>query len=232
MGRIQNSQSARKTAASTKQKADIVFVVDRSGSMSGCIEGVKDHIISFVQGLEANQQVRIDWRLGLVAADSNKYSVLGFTDNPRTFQDAVGKINLAGNECMLPALDVAADFSWRDNVHKAILFFTDEPVAGGSCYTEQQTGIDGLKEKLRKLKVELYAFTPRCPDYLDLTSNLPRSKHRLDQDFNAYNYDDILMTIGKSVSRSVSQGAQNISDVNRVGPVYDLDSLGITVEQL
>ena len=211
MPRIQHSQSVQYNASSSRQKADIIFVVDRSGSMSDCIEGVKNHIVSFVGGLEADQQVRIDWRLGLVAADGLTFSVLDFTDNVRTFQNAVGRIALTGNECMPPALDLAADFRWRDRVHKAIVFFTDEPVNGGANVSKVRDGIPALCGKLTHLKVELYAFTPDCPDYLSLTNNLPRSKHRLDEDFDADSFGELLGTIGKSVSRSVSQGKQNIS---------------------
>ncbi len=232
MPRIQRSQSVQYSAASSRQKADIIFVVDRSYSMSDCIEGVKDHIVNFVGGLEADQQVRIDWRLGLVAADNSTFSVFDFTDNARAFQRAVGKIGLAGNECMPPALDLAADFNWRDRVHKAIVFFTDEPMNDGTNVSKVRDGIPALRDKLTRLKVELYAFTPDCPDYLALTNNLPRSKHRLDEDFDADSFGELLGTIGKSVSRSVSQGKQNISTVNQLTPVYDLRQLDITVEQL
>jgi hypothetical protein len=232
MPRIQSSQATRYQTVSSRQKADIIFVVDRSYSMCDCIEGIKKHIVKFVDGLEADQQVRLDWRLALVAADSSSFSILDFTTDTRTFQQAVSRINLAGDECMLPALDLAANFHWRERVHKAIIFFTDEPVAGGSEITAVCNGIPALRDKLTHLKVELYAFTPDCPDYLALTGNLPRAKHRLDVDFGAYDFGDLLATIGKSVSRSASQGKQNIAAVNRLTAVYDLRQLGIEVETL
>ena len=37
---------------STKGTADVVFCLDASGSMGPCIEGVKSHIASFVDGLK------------------------------------------------------------------------------------------------------------------------------------------------------------------------------------
>ena len=47
----------------TKAVADVVFCFDCTGSMSDCIGNVKEHVSKFVEGLNADQSVTIDWRM-------------------------------------------------------------------------------------------------------------------------------------------------------------------------
>ena len=57
-------------SAKIRGVADIVFVLDVSGSMSPVIEQVKNHIGTFVDSIRASSQTPIDLRLGLVTHQS------------------------------------------------------------------------------------------------------------------------------------------------------------------
>ena len=56
---------------STKGVADVVFCLDASDSMKPCIDGVRTHIGSFLDGLKSDQQRARDVRFDFVAHHVN-----------------------------------------------------------------------------------------------------------------------------------------------------------------
>jgi hypothetical protein len=128
---------------STKGVADVVFCLDASDSMKPCIDGVRTHIGSFLEGLKSDQQRAWDVRFDFVAhftvkgeEDSighahfslyhdependvldNLYLKQGtgrfFTSNIDEFKRGLDKVQVLGDEGPLVALDSCLDFPWR-----------------------------------------------------------------------------------------------------------------------
>ena len=193
--------------------ADIVFCIDASGSMEPCIEGVKEHIEKFIDGVSSNPQISVDWRLGILAHDSEKFYILDFTNDIFRFKNALKKIKTGGQEFTLPALDWSLDFPWRENAHKIIVLFTDEPLEDGEDPDFQRSKMKDLYEKIVSLQCMVYFVGPECPEYREI-EKLPRcifesiSGH---SDFYKVGFDEVLERIGKSLSASIHPLQQPVS---------------------
>lgn len=186
--------------------ADIVFCIDASGSMEPCIEGVKNHIKKFIDGLSSNPQISLlDWRLGILAHDYEKFYILDFTNDLGRFKDALTKIVAGGQEFTLPALDWSLDFSWRENAHRIVVLFTDEPLEDGGEPAFQRSKIEDLCEKIKALRCMVFFVGPDCPEYrkigkLSRCIFEPISQH---SDFYKVGFDKVLERIGKTLSGSI-----------------------------
>lgn len=111
-------------------KADIVFVVDNTGSMSGIINNVQNNIESFVGQLQSNN---IDVRLGIVTYGDCNPSEGGdpiikkdFTNDVETFKSFIGEIVVSGggdmNESGLEGIEEGAlKYSFRDATSKQFI---------------------------------------------------------------------------------------------------------------
>ena len=127
----------------TRGVADIVFCLDASDSMAPCIDGVRMHVTSFVQGLQGGQQGTWDLRMDFLAhscsldgsvihteslrhaqfevvralyGNGNASQPQGggfFTASVDDFRDRLASIATSGNEQALVGLDLALDFPWR-----------------------------------------------------------------------------------------------------------------------
>jgi uncharacterized repeat protein (TIGR01451 family) len=138
-----------------KGKADVVFVLDSTGSMGSSIANVKNNINSFVNQLEAK---KVDVRLGLVdfkditfdGLDSTKN--LGWFTNVDDFKTAVGNILVVGGgdipETAVDGLEEARKMGFRDNVSKFIVLITDADYKEDTRFLDVKsmaTEIDRLK---------------------------------------------------------------------------------------
>ena len=127
---------------STKGVADVVFCLDASDSMTPCIDGVKMHISSFLEGLKSDRQRTWDVRFDFLAHnaargeggaigmghyslyhDVDGNSVISalyhgqrgrfFTTEIDEFKRGLDKVEVLGDEAPLVALDSCLDFPWR-----------------------------------------------------------------------------------------------------------------------
>jgi len=199
---IMQQQKERKL----KGIADIVFCIDASGSMEPCIEGVKNHIEKFLDGVSSNPQLSyVNWRLGIVAHDSEHFYIMDFTDDISRFKNALRKIEPGGNEFTFPALDWCLDFPWRDNSHKIIVLFTDEPLETGEDPDFQRSKMKELFDKITALRCMVYFVGPSCPEYEEF-NKLPRclfEEIKQHEDFYKVGFDKVLERIGKTISDSI-----------------------------
>jgi len=195
-------------------KVDIVFCLDASGSMTPCIEGVKDHIRQFVEGLKTNPSfTQIDWRLGIVAHDSDRFYVLDFTTDLTRFQEALTQITPGGDEFTLPALDWSLDFPWRERVHRVVILFTDEPLETGHDPSRQQSHFDELIQKIQDLRAMVYFVGPSCEEYEHIGKIArcyfePIEEH---EDFYQTDFQKVLERIGRTVSGSLTPQGQSVT---------------------
>ncbi len=107
-------------------KADIVFVLDVTGSMTEEINGVKNNIIEFTDSLSARG---VDFKLGLVTFLDQVENTYGFTSNVQTFYNQVAAQYAHGGgdyaENSLQALLTASQLPFRPDAKRIFIWITD-----------------------------------------------------------------------------------------------------------
>jgi len=135
-------------------QADIVFVIDTTGSMSDEIDAVKQNINNFVDKLKTKD---ISVNLGLVTykditCDGQNSTVgHGFFSSVDDFKNALGSIKVDGGgdtpETLIDALETARLLGFRENSTKFIVVLTD-----ANYKLENRFGIKSADEIIERLK--------------------------------------------------------------------------------
>lgn len=120
-------------------KVDVMFVVDVTASMGFAIEGVRDGIIQFADGLSSNG---IDFRVGLTAFRDQRigeqaavldFDGAGFTADAKGFRRQVSKLRAEGGgdapESSLDGLLLAVAQKFRSDADQVLILVTDAPPA-------------------------------------------------------------------------------------------------------
>jgi len=213
--------------------ADIVFVVDASGSMEPCIAGLKEHVTTFVDALNKDANHSWDIRLDFLAHDvpgeglfrarsifessllPALYGGQGrfFTADAAVFQNALGEVQTGGDECSMVALDCALDFPWRpsEGCHRVVVLLSDEPLEGGRRLEESMQMVNSVIAKLQELRILLFLVAPESEGFESL-STANRCEWNViqgDDGLVSVDFRKLMESISKSVSVStVSQGKQ------------------------
>jgi len=138
-------------------KADIVFAIDTTGSMSEAIHNTRDNVGKFVAKLADN---KVDVRLGLVEFkdiyDDGKESTKGYgwCTDVKVFKTRLNSLDVGGGgdspESAVDALHYAEGMKFRSGVKKYIILITDEEykngIVGNHSFTMQDE-INSLKTK-------------------------------------------------------------------------------------
>lgn len=123
--RIQNFSIGKDTTGGVTA-ADIIFVLDVTGSMGDEIGKVKNNIIEFCDSLEAR---RIDFRLGMVTFLDVIENIYNFTNDPQLFKNYVAAQFAHGGddtaENSLDALYRASQFPFRLAARRIFIWITD-----------------------------------------------------------------------------------------------------------
>jgi hypothetical protein len=213
-------------------RADVVFCLDVSGSMSPTIRGVCEHLRSFVSGLSNGGQTKWDVRLGLLThrAEENLFDFAGlegqsvvpelygqrspgglFTPDPEVFCQALRATTATGDEATLIALDSALDFPWRaaDKCRRIVILMTDEAIETGVHVRDQVAQLPSLIQKIQALRVSLFIVAPPS-EILTKLSTVDRSEYievdSVGNGLSSVDFSEVLTSIGKSVSVSQSEG--------------------------
>lgn len=180
--------------------ADVLFCLDSSTSMEPCFDAVRQHIVSFVEGLKSDGQVEWDLRFDFVSHSTSsleseivlraqsiyeknlfdalyKNNTQGndaklFTSSITDFVDKINKLGAGGDETNLIALDTCLDFPWRagSDCHRVIILLTDEPLETGLLIKEQLEKIPELITKIHSLGVLLFMIGPDSAGYEELSA--------------------------------------------------------------
>ena len=210
---------------SSKNKVDIVFVIDNSGSMSSVIEGVKKHIDTFVTSLETNANKQIDFRIGFVMHGNEMILVKDFTNSVADFRQAMENTknyDTGYDEFGLPAIDIAADFPWEEKRHKFVIIFTDEDVTGGHWSDEQLAKFPELLSKLEALRIKIYYLGVDSENYREF-KKVPGTYYEPNEDFESVDFSSLLEKIGKSVSQASGVALQG-GGRGFVKDIYNVES--------
>lgn len=143
----------------TKGQADIVFVVDTTGSMSSVIKNTANSIIEFVDDLENNYNVQTNYSLieyrdvEVDGNDTTKVHKNGFSNwytDPELFSEEIRSLLANGGgdepESLVEALGMAANLDYRENVDKFVVIITD-----ASCKVNNNYGYNSLEEVIDEL---------------------------------------------------------------------------------
>jgi hypothetical protein len=127
-----------------KSRLDMVFIIDRSGSMGDDIQNVKNNISQFTNNLK---QKNIDYRLGLISYEQDTV-VYDMTNNVEIFKNNLNAINVTGGtENGLDGIKDALDkYYYYANSIKYFVLIGDEPIYSDHGYSDEQI-INELKSE-------------------------------------------------------------------------------------
>lgn len=217
----------RPTAGKIRTQADIVFCIDATGSMDPCIEGVKDGIYTFVEGLQSAADV--DYRLRLIAyrdrhdpSCGTPWHINDFTSSVEGFSEELAEVGADGGgdapESTLDALYIAIKSDWRSSrTHKTIVLLTDadtHPSLHASTYNLPDNGISRVIQEFQTLRhVMLFMVLPDYPAYRQIEQSMndadrkivarfvPRNDERY-TGLGAVEWVPLLKMLGQTVSRT------------------------------
>lgn len=191
--------------------ADIVFLMDNSGSMSDDQNAVYSNLISFVNALSSSG---IDFALGLCrygASESSGYPIVEdggiLTSDANYFKNTVWLRNRTDGDYE-PGWDAmysaANRFNFRPGSQKIFVLITDESpnyVTGGASsnygvYTKEET-----QSLLRSQTVTLFALIPLVPAVIQDYGSIAEATNGKYFDINSP-FDEILTYIESQVSNT------------------------------
>ena len=208
-------------------KADIVFCLDSSSSMAPVFSAVRDHLKSFIDGLEhdhANWDVRYEFVShkcpGPVFCASSVHErclfdalysgneMNCFTKDQLVFKDALGELEAQGDEANFVALDFCLDLPWRpsEECRRVLVMLTDETLSTGKHLELSKSKIDELIEKCQDLRVSLFIIGPQCPYYEELSEADKAVYMPIEgSGLSTADFSKIFESMGKSVSTASTQ---------------------------
>lgn len=191
--------------------ADLVFVIDTTGSMSDKIDGLLATCARFTQEFAA---LRLNHRIAVMAfgdlnVPGDRIQVTGFTDNLDTTLKSLRNIPRFGGggnegESSLEAMEKAIGLPYRSGAVKVLILITDEPA--------HQRRLKASEITARLAQGEFLVFTV-TPPYNYFKEMAARNGGRWYRISASTDFTDLLK-IFEQVARHVSQA---VSDVYRLG---------------
>lgn len=154
-----------------------------------------------------------------------------FTTDLELFRRRLGEIKCSGDEITAVALDMAADFPFRDasTCHRVIILLTDEKLSTGVLVEESRAKLMDLAKKLQDRRIALFMVTPECDDY-DTLSQIDKCEWTIVEDGNQglanIDFSKLMQSIGKSVSVSQTTTGGSIDPK----PLFNEDRWGTVQE--
>ncbi|CAN5474124.1 hypothetical protein BH09SUM1_BH09SUM1_09660 [soil metagenome] len=182
-----------------QQVADIVFLLDVTGSMAPCIEGLKENISTFIDTLttkDANNNLSVkEWRARIIGyrdvkADGNDWYVdapfvkevaelrtqlsslkaRGGGGEPESLLDAVYKLCTIGSTEVHSVPD-PKKWRHRKSAHRYIIVFTDATYHPAMDIPEAKSGAVGdVINHIHAHRIGLHLFAPDWKGYDDLSA--------------------------------------------------------------
>lgn len=206
----------QKVIQNQQRKADILFVLDCTGSMQGEIDAVRDAITSFADTIQS-QSVRarvglIEFRDRLIGEEQRVLLFEGepFTSNPAIFREQIAQLRAKGGgdepESSLDAVLLALDQPFDPTANKVIVLVTDAPPHLPDATVQN---IDQVVQKMREIAVDQFYVVMKTSDsrsqvYLRLLEGRRGLAFEIGKgdDFRtrAEDFKRTLMALGKTIS--------------------------------
>ena len=212
---------------------EVVFVIDASGSMKPCFEGLARHLEDFLRPL---QGFKFKIRLGLLAmnvgADDGGGRVFDvttltgdldtiydaeqeediFTESPDIFLSRLRAVSLEGDENNLIALDMALDFPFGPSgrTRRVVAMFSDEPIEDGAVEDCEIARIPEIIKKIGDRRVLLFAAMPNSPA-LEVLASADASHVQPvagGDGLGSVDFGKLMGQMAKSISAASIQGAE------------------------
>lgn len=207
-----------------KNKADIVFLLDVTGSMDPCIEGLKENIDQLSDSFEGTQEVEVDWRARIIGyrdfeVDTEDYKLVG-RDNPMVstasqlkqqvkpfYADGGGDLA----ESALDAIEFAIENTDWVNIgegHRIIVLLTDAPT---KSRTVSGLDLNDVLQKLQEEHIKVLLYGPPCAEY-KMIDKLPKAdftdvsnggKVDVYEGLKNFNWEALFQTLNSTVSSKV-----------------------------
>lgn len=205
-----------------QRKADVMFVLDCTGSMQGEIDAIRDAITGFADTIKSDGvRVRvglIEFRDRLIDEEHRVLSFDGevFTNNPTTFKREVSKLKASGGgdepESSLDALMFALRQPFGSDSKKVIVLITD---ASPHIPDKETRGIEQVIAEIKNKNIQQFYLVTRIKDsatqiYLKLLEGTRSIEGSFSMAFDLGTGDDFrsraehfqrtLMALGKTIS--------------------------------
>jgi Mg-chelatase subunit ChlD len=213
---LAQSLSMRVESLQGKRRADILFVLDCTGSMQGEIDAIRDAITAFADSIES-EGVRarvglIEFRDRLIGEEHRVLSFDGqtFTNDPAAFRREVSKLRAKGGgdepESSLDAVMLALHQPFAEGANKVIVLVTD---ASPHIPDREEKSIEEVVQAIRTVGVHQFYLVfhtqhPKSQIYLKLLEGTRGMAFELGKgdDFRSRSEDfkRTLMSLGKTIS--------------------------------
>jgi Mg-chelatase subunit ChlD len=199
-----------------RRSADVVFVLDCTGSMHGELNAIRDAILDFAETIRSDG-VRV--RIGLVEfrdrLNKEDHRVLSFngrpfTEDPSLFRQEVAKLEAKGGgdlpESSLDAVMLALRQPFDEKANKVIVLVTDAPPHIPDLETHS---VEEVSEAIRRAGIKQFylvmkARDPQSQVYLKLLEGAQGIAFDMGEgdDFRerAEHFKRTLMSLGKTIS--------------------------------
>ena len=227
------TSATNNTKSTSYGQADIVFVIDTTGSMSDEIHNVASNIDTFVYELLDKFNVQINFALvdykDITENEPTKLVKDGDNNwfrNPAKYTDAIYDLHVDGGgdtpETLLDGLGMALNLDFRQNADKFIIVVTDAPYKVNNNYD-----IDSMETMIKLLK-DKGIITSVISDnsyekaYHDLYSETDGVFGDINSDFN-----QILLSLANKIGEIVNDGSWvTLNDYQLIKLGHPLDDSG------
>ncbi|SFX39748.1 DUF3289 family protein [Ruminococcus sp. XPD3002] len=216
-------------------KADIVFVVDTTGSMSDAIYNVQDNINTFADKISNEYHVDMNYSLieyrdieedGVDSTIAHTNLSSRWFTNVNTFKSEVSKLTVDGGgdipETPIDALELARKSNWRNGATKFVVLVTDVP-----SKDDNTSGIENMDEMAQKFAADGIVVSV-ITDYRADYANLLDQTHGLYGDIYS-DFSNILLQLAGIIGTETHEGGDWIilDDYSIVQLKGSIDDIGV-----
>ena len=228
-----------RSAQKFEAKYELIFLIDNTGSMQSCINGVKENIRNFISNLKDDELKIVKWNAKIIAykdaiSDRDSYYSFPFTDDEHTLYNQLARIYAEGGddepESTIESLFRAAkETKWDkdDEVIKVIVCFTDatnkKEISRKIRSKYGTINTKYLKKELDKKNINLFLFCQNDPDYTIISNfnhaHVTQYQNAVNQLQNA-DYSLIMKSLSDKISLLANNVPINHGDRQLNGDIY------------
>ncbi|HHX62111.1 MAG TPA: VWA domain-containing protein, partial [Epulopiscium sp.] len=199
------------SVAGAKGQADIVFIIDTTGSMGGVINNVKSNIIAFIDVLKERgvapsfalidfQDITYD---GLDSTTTHKNGNKNWFADPEVYKTAISQLKLGNGgdtpETPIDGLETARLLDMRGNANKFFILVTD-----ANYKVDNRYGITSMAEEIELLKSQKVCTSVITSTWLQSTyADLVDETSGIFANINNRNFNEELMVLADKISGDV-----------------------------
>ncbi|MCR4745262.1 MAG: InlB B-repeat-containing protein [Lachnospiraceae bacterium] len=170
---FENAETKLDVQSESKGQADIVFVVDTTGSMGGCISNVADNIIAFTKKLSTEYSVNVNYSLisykditcdGTDSTEVVKNGSSNWYTNPADYMKTIADLRVYGGgdtpETAIDGLEKARNLDFRTASKKFVILVTD-----AGYKTNNNYGIESMDDEIKLMEKSGIIVSVIAPNY-------------------------------------------------------------------